>query len=244
YMGHVLVVRRSLYQSLGGMRQGFEGSQDYDFALRACEQSRQVGHIPRILYHWRVAPGSLAATADAKPYSFDAGRRAVSSAFERRKFRADVRQPEWARRARVGIYAPDYPDDGPKVTIMIPTRNHLELLKPCLKSLARTTYRNYEVLILDNESDEPETTAFLASCGHRVLRVASPAGRFSFAHVNNCGARNTDADFILLLNNDTQVIEPRWLSQMVGYARMPGVGAVGAKLVYNDGTIQHGGIVH
>src|SRR5262249_55088869 len=86
--------------------------------------------------------------------------------------------------------------------------------------------------------------AFLASCGHRVLRVASPAGRFSFAHVNNCGARNTDADFILLLNNDTQVIEPRWLSQMVGYARMPGVGAVGAKLVYNDGTIQHGGIVH
>jgi GT2 family glycosyltransferase/glycosyltransferase involved in cell wall biosynthesis len=244
YMGHLLVVRRSLFDATGGMRQGFEGSQDHDLALRACEQARRIGHIPRILYHWRAAPGSVATTTDVKPYALDAGLRAVQSAFERRKYDAVVDQPDWAKRGKVGIYTAKFPDAGPSVTILIPTRNRLDLLRPCLESLRQTTYRNYEVVILDNESDERETMAFLATCGHRVVRVRSPNNRFSFAHINNYGAKKADTDFIVFLNDDTQVIEPRWLSQMMGYARMPGTGAVGAKLIYNDGTIQHGGIVH
>jgi GT2 family glycosyltransferase/glycosyltransferase involved in cell wall biosynthesis len=244
YLGHLLVIRRSLFEALGGVRQGFEGSQDYDLALRASEQAQHVGHIPRILYHWRAAPNSVAATTDAKPYSLVAGLRAVKEAFGRRRLDALIEQPDWAKAAKLGIYAARFPDDGPRVAILIPTRNQLNLLKPCIKSLARTTYRNYEVVILDNETEDIATQRFLSSCGHKVLRIASLDGRFSFARINNIAAREVDAEYVLFLNNDTEVLNPRWLSHMMGYARMPGVGAVGAKLIYRDGAIQHGGIVH
>jgi GT2 family glycosyltransferase/glycosyltransferase involved in cell wall biosynthesis len=243
YLAHLLVARRSLFVKVGGIRAGFDGSQDYDFALRACEQARHIGHIPRILYHWRVVPGSTAASTDTKPESLTAGERAVRDAFARRSADAVVAQPGWARAAKVGIFAASFPDDGPRVAILIPTRNRVELLRTCIGSLRKTTYRNYEVVILDNDSDDPEALNFLSDCGHRVLRVSVPGGTFSFAHINNVGVSAVSAEYVLLLNNDTEVIEPRWLSQMVGYATMSGVGAVGAKLLFRDGTVQHGGIV-
>ncbi|WP_186453816.1 glycosyltransferase [Denitratisoma sp. DHT3] len=248
YCAHLVTVRRSLYQELGGMRIGFEGSQDYDFALRATEVARRVGHIPRMLYHWRVLPGSTATSGDAKPASFEAGRRAVEEALARRGSPAHegirVFRPSWAERGGLGIFWHDFPDHGPSVAILVPTRNRLDLLRRCLDSLKATTYRDYRVVIIDNESDDPKTLGYLARCGHEVLRIASPGGRFSFAHINNEAARRVDAEHLLFLNNDTEVVDPRWLSRMVGYARLAGVGAVGARLLYPDGRVQHGGIVH
>lgn len=245
YMGHLLLVRRRLFADLGGMRPGFEGSQDYDFALRAAERTDKVLHIPKILYHWRVLPGSTAAAGDAKPAAFEAGRRAVAEAFRRRGHDVPVEQPAWAQAAKVGIFAPVFPDDGPRVAIVIATRNHLELLRPCVESLALTTYRNVEIVIADNCSDDPETLAYLSTLPHPVLRIANPPpGRFSYAHLNNEAVRQIDADYVLFLNNDTKVRDPRWLSQMVGYARLTGVGAVGARLLFGDETVQHAGVLH
>jgi O-antigen biosynthesis protein len=244
YASHLLVVRRSLFEALDGTREGLDGSQDYDLMLRASERARRIGHIPRVLYHWRAAPDSTALSAETKPHSFAAGQRAVADAFARRGFDAVIGQPDWAKAGKVGMFAATFPDDGPQVSILIPTRNRLDLLRTCLDSLAATTYRNFEVVIIDNESDDPATLAFLSHCSHRVLRVASPGGKFSFAHLNNEAVRVVTSEFVLLLNNDTEVVGGRWLSQMIGYARMPGIGAVGAKLRFRDGTVQHAGIVH
>jgi O-antigen biosynthesis protein len=244
YPCHLLVVRRGLFEAVDGIREGFDGSQDYDLMLRVSERARSVGHIPRVLYHWRAAPDSTASSGETKPHSFVAGTRAVADAFARRGFDAAISQPDWAKAGKVGMFAAAFPDDGPRVSILIPTRNRVALLKACLDSLAATTYRNYEVVIVDNESDDPATLAFLSHCGHRVLRVPSPGGKFSFAHVNNEAVRAVTSEFVLFLNNDTEVVTERWLSQMMGYARMAGVGAVGAKLRYRDGTVQHAGVVH
>lgn len=244
YTGHLTAVRRELYHQTGGMRVGFEGSQDHDFWLRASEIAQAVGHVPQVLYHWRVLPGSTALSGHCKPESFEAGRRAVEEAFHRRGVRCQVEHPEWALRAGCAIFAPVMPDDGPSVAILIPSRNHGARLKTAIDSLAQTTYRNYQIVVIDNMSDDPATLEYLASLRHRVLRIPNPGAHFSFAAINNTAAAMVDADLLLFLNDDTEVIEPRWLSQMVGWSRLEGVGAVGARLLYPDGRIQHAGVLH
>ncbi len=243
YCTHLLVVRRALFDELGGCRAGFEGSQDHDLALRAAERARRVGHVPLVLYHWRAVPGSTATSGDAKPASFEAGRRAVAEALARRGVPAEVARPEWAVTGGLGVYRPAFPDDGPSVAIVIPTKDQLAHLRACIRSLAKTRYRNYRIVVVDNESREPETLEFLAQGTFEVVRIASPGGRFSFSALVNAAARAVEADFLLLLNNDTEVRSPEWLSQMMGYARLPGVGAVGAHLLFPDGRTQHAGIV-
>ena len=244
YLSHVFVVRRALFESVGGMRVGFEGAQDYDLALRAAERTSAFGHIPRVLYHWRALPGSTASSGAAKPASLEAGRRAIADAFERRGIDARVTQPDFAAKGNLGIYSHEFPDEGPAVTIIIPTKNQTAVLRQCIESLRRTTYRNYEVVIIDNDSDDPETLAYLQSLSHRVIRIPNPFGRFNYAAINNRAVKAVAGEFVLFLNNDTEVKAPRWLSQMVGYAQMPGVGAVGAKLIFADGRIQHAGVIH
>jgi GT2 family glycosyltransferase/glycosyltransferase involved in cell wall biosynthesis len=249
YMGHVFSVRRELFEALGGFRPQFDGSQDYDFALRAAEVAGHVGHIPKILYHWRAVEGSTAMGGDAKPDSMHRGRAAVEEALKRRGMEGALAvHPDWAALGNVGIYDLVFPHEGPSVTIIIPTKNNVSLLRNCLESLKKTLYRNYSVLILDNESCDNETIEYLRSInesdGVRVVRIASPSSGFSFANLNNEGAKLSSSDYILFLNNDTEVISPNWLSQMVGYAKIDGVGAVGARLYFADGTIQHAGIVH
>ncbi|QTL02432.1 glycosyltransferase family 2 protein [Aquabacter sp. L1I39] len=250
YMAHILTVRRSLFLEIGGFRAPFDGAQDFDFALRASEHARHVGHIPKVLYHWRAAPGSTASSANTKPLSFEAGRRAVEEALMRRGFvDAKAVHPEWASLGRCGIFEVEFGDTGPSVTIVIPTFNKVELLKSCITSLAITTYKNYDILIVDNESTDPDALAYLEELrgthNIRIVTIASPNGQFSYANLNNRAILgHCRSEFVLLLNNDTQVISPRWLSQMVGYARMPKVGAVGARLYFHDGTIQHAGVVH
>ncbi len=244
YTAHLTAVRRELYHRAGGMRLGFEGSQDHDFWLRASEVAREVGHIPQILYHWRIVPGSTALSGHCKPASFEAGRLAVEQAFHRRGI-ADctVEQPDWALRAGCAIFRPIMPDVGPSAAILIPSRNQGARLKVAVDSLAKTTYQNYRIYILDNESDDPGTLEYLAAQPHRVLRIPNPEGRFSFAAINNTAASMVDEDLLVFLNDDTEVIEPRWLSQMVGWSRLEGVGAVGARLLFPDRRVQHAGIV-
>lgn len=244
YMSHLFTMRRGLFEKVGGARSAFDGSQDYDLALRAAEHAQRVLHVPKILYHWRAAEGSTALGGDAKPQAILRGQKAVQEAFDRRGYKVKVGQPHFAEVSRIGVFEPTFGDEGPNVTIIIPTRNGFELLRTCVESLKTTSYRNFDVLIIDNESDDPETLAYMAGCGAKVLRVASPPEGFSFAHVMNAGVRAARGEYVLLLNNDTKVRNPRWLSQMMGYAQMPGVGAVGARLLYDDLKLQHGGITH
>jgi len=249
YMSHVHSVRKDLFQRLGGFRSEFDGSQDYDFALRAAEVARHVGHIPKVLYHWRAVEGSTATSGEAKPESMQRGLRAVQEALRRRGIRgAKAVHPDWAALASVGMFDIEFPDKGPSVTIVIPTRDKLNLLRNCIESLQKTSYGNYEILVLDNESRERETLDYLAALERagtaRVLRIPSPPSGFSFAYLNNQGVKQCTSDYVLFLNNDTEVINPKWLGQMMGYAQFVGVGAVGARLYFEDGTLQHAGIVH
>lgn len=245
YFCHLLVVRRKLFLEAGSIRVGFEGAQDYDFALRAAERARKIAHLPMVLYHWRAIAGSTALDATEKPDSFEAGRLAVADALRRRGIAAQATHPAWAEQSHLGVFACEFGDEGPAVSIIIPTRNRLDLLRRCIDSIRNlTTYTNYQIVIADNESDDAQTLAYLASLGVRVLRIESPGGRFSFAHLNNRAVEQCDTPYVLLLNNDTEVMEPKWLSQMMGYAQIPGVGSVGARLLYADGRVQHAGIVH
>ncbi|MEG3926593.1 glycosyltransferase [Microcoleus sp. T3_D1] len=244
YLGHLCAVKRHIFEQIGGLRLGFEGSQDYDFALRATEISRHVAHLPLVLYHWRTAPGSTAISGAAKPASFAAGQQAIQDALNRRKINGNVAQHAWAVKENLGIFAQEFPDNGPSVTVIIPTKNQLKLLKACLDSLETTTYKNYQVAVIDNESDDPKTLEYLNQLTCQVLRIKNPGGKFSFAAINNRAAEQVDSEYVLFLNNDTEVINPRWLSQIVGYAQIPAVGAVGARLLYPDGRIQHAGVIH
>jgi len=245
YAGQVLVVRRSLFEQVGGMRQGFEGSQDHDFALRAGEAARQVTHIPAVLYHWRCFRGSTAFSGHEKPYSFEAGLKAVQSALDRRGSQGQAYQPDWAKRNGNGIYHIRFPDTGPSVTLIIPTHNRTDLLRQCLNSLRRTTYRDYQIMVVDNESDQVEAQRYLQQLDHEVIHIPNQHGKgFSFSYVMNEAVRRTKTDYVLFLNDDTEVITPEWLSSMMGYAELSGVGAVGALLRYKDGKVQHAGVVH
>jgi len=244
YLGHLCVVSSKIFTQIGGLRLGFEGSQDYDFALRATEVSRQVGHLPLVLYHWRTAPGSTAISGAAKPASFAAGKQAIEEALQRRNIQGKIYQPDWASKENLGIFSQQFPDDGPSVTIIIPTKNQLTLLKGCIDSLSKTTYQNYQVVVIDNESDDAKTLEYLKQLHHQVLPIKNVGGKFSFAAINNRAVEQIQSDYILFLNNDTEAINPRWLSQMVGYLQFSGVGAVGARLLYPDGKIQHAGVIH
>lgn len=245
YLCHVFAVRRELFESVGGFRAGFEGAQDHDLALRVTEQALHIAHVPRVLYHWRMLPSSTASRGGAKTYAYDAGVRAIQDALKRREISGRAVWPDKCRARLYGGYQVDFPDVGPSVTIVIPTKNRVDMLKRCIDSLHKTTYRNFEVLVIDNESDDPETLRYLQEIQpkHNVVRQTNPDGRFNYARLHNQVVPQIDSEYILLLNNDTEVVRPEWLSQMMGYAMMPGVGAVGARLLYPDGSAQHVGVV-
>lgn len=247
YFNHLTCIRRSLFQQVGGFRIGFEGSQDHDLLLRLVTVTDRVHHIPKVLYHWRALPTSTASNARVKPIMHEAGRKGLEEHLQRLAVPARLYTPEFAKRLGVPIRLLDWPDDGPSVAILIPTKNKVKLLRRCLESLLqKTTYRNFRVVVIDNESDDPETLAYLGSVkgkGVSVEPVASENGRFSFSRLNNVVAGRAGEDLVLFLNNDTEVIEPKWLSRMVGYLGLPGVGATGARLLFADGRLQHAGVI-
>lgn len=245
YINHLGVYHTALLRGVGGFREGFEGSQDYDVASRCCETLRleQVRHIPRILYHWRMAPGSLAEVPDAKPYAKEAARRALADHLERRGISGRVEPcPENTESHRV-IYA--LPTPTPLVTIIILTRDRVELLRQCVQSISdRTDYSRFEILIFDNGSKDAETLDYLQGIsgweGMTVMRNEEP---FNFSRLNNLAVRHARGEILAFLNNDIEATEPGWLTEMVSHAARAEVGAVGARLWYPDGTLQHGGVV-
>ena len=240
---HLGAYRSDLVKRLGGFRLGFEGSQDYDLALRVVEllDQEQIIHIPHVLYHWRIHHESTAMHSGTKSYAQDAGLKALREHLQRQSIDAMVELTPFLQ-YRISYSIPVPP---PKVSLIIPTRNGLHLIRQCLESiLAKTTYQNYEILVIDNGSDDPEVLnyfmSFEGSANVRVIRDDSP---FNYSALNNRAVAQADGEFIGLLNNDVEVISPEWLDEMLGLATQPGKGAVGACLWYPDETLQHGGVV-
>lgn len=239
---HLGVYETALLREVGGFRIGFEGAQDYDLVLRCMERVApgQIRHIPKVLYHWRVHAQSTANTKDAKPYAQLAGERALNEHFVRVGIRGRVTYVGNGYHARY-----DLPDPAPLVSLIIPTRNAMQLVRQCVDSIeARTTYPNYEFILVDNGSDDPESLAYFETLKQRPnFRVIRDDSEFNYSKLNNLAVAAARGDVVGLINNDIEVITPDWLSEMVGIACQPGVGAVGARLWYPDHTLQHGGVV-
>ena len=245
-ISHLGCYRRDVLLEIGGFRQGFEGSQDYDLALRVLERcpADQVVHVPHVLYHWRAIVGSTALAPDQKPYADSASRRALSEHLARVGIAAHVEPaPAIPNMNRV---RPQLPDPLPLVSILIPTRDRVELLRTCVESLQdKTTYPRVEIVIVDNGSTDPECLMYLDSLLHRGVKVVRDARPFNFSALNNLAAEQAEGEFLCLLNNDIEIVTPDWLQEMLSFAALPGVGAVGAKLWYPDARhgLQHVGVV-
>lgn len=239
YTCHFGVYRKSIVEKIGGFRHGFEGSQDYDFVLRFTEETDSVYHIPEVLYHWRIIPGSTADSYDVKG-SDDASLKALNEAAGRRH-KGSVEKGIWP-----GTFRVRYPlKQDHRVSIIIPTRDKAGLLKKCIDSVRRMAdYPAYEVLVVDNRSVEGGARKLLDEiAGSEDCRVLSYDAAFNYAAINNMAAREAAGDVLLFLNNDTEVISREWLVPMLELATRSDVGAVGAKLIFEDGTIQHAGIL-
>jgi glycosyltransferase involved in cell wall biosynthesis len=243
-ISHLGIYRTDIVSSLGGFRVGYEGSQDYDLTLRVIERlgPNQIIHIPHVLYHWRAIAGSTALAVSEKNYAVDASRKAVTEHLERRGISAEVMpalEAPMFNRVRFTCPSPQ-----PLVSIIIPTRDRADLLGMCIDSLIqRTTYSNYEVIIMDNGSVEDATRQLfdrLPSDRFRVLRDESP---FNFSALNNNAARAARGELLCLMNNDIEILTPDWLEEMVSFAIRSDIGCVGARLWYPDGALQHGGVL-
>ncbi|HEX7516258.1 MAG TPA: glycosyltransferase [Chthoniobacterales bacterium] len=245
FINHLGVYRTDLLREIGGFREGLEGSQDYDLALRCIErlEPAQVRHIPRILYHWRAVSGSLAAVADAKPYAKEAARRAIGDHLRRVGIAARAEAcPENPESHRV-VY--ELADPPPLVSIIIPMRDRVDLIERCVASIReQTDYPAIEFVVVDNGSIEPATLKFLRMLElDRAARIIHDGDSFNFSRLVNRGAAAAEGEVLALVNNDIEANEGGWLREMVSYAVRPGVGAVGARLWYPNGTLQHGGVV-
>ena len=242
---HLAVFRRRLVEQVGGFRGGFDGSQDYDLTLRIAERTNpdRIHHIPFILYHWRAIAGSVALAVGEKDYPYEAAARAIQEHLDRTG-RAAARVE---RQEHPGYYRVRWPlpVDPPRVAVIIPTRDKVALLRVAVGSvLERTDYPALELIVVDNGSAEPETLQYLREIAQdRRVRVLHYDRPYSFAALNNWAVAQTDAPLVGFLNNDVEVITPGWLSEMAAQALRPEVGAVGCKLYYPDGTIQHAGVV-
>ncbi len=242
---HFCVYQRALVQQVGGLREGFEGAQDYDLALRslAILRPEEVRHIPRILYHWRAVPGSTASGPEAKPYALNAAVRSVTEYLHSQGSSAEV-TPSPLIDGMLRVRHP-LPNPAPLVSLIIPTRNGLCLLRQCIDSVkTKTDYPNYEILVVDNQSDEAETIAYLRELDDTGLaRVVSYDQPFNFSAINNFAVTQAAGTYLCFLNNDIEVIDRGWLAEMVSQAARPEIGAVGARLLYPDGRLQHGGVI-
>jgi GT2 family glycosyltransferase len=246
YVSHLGVYDRRLLLDIGGFRAGVEGSQDYDLLLRCLPRIRaeQIRHVPRVLYHWRMAAGSTARASAEKSYTTEAGLKALVDYFTTQG-RTDV---EVTRGLVANTYRVRYhpPDPTPLVSLLIPTRDNRALLETCVRSiLEKTRYPNYEIIILDNQSVEADTLRFFTdiSAESARVRVLAYDHPFNYSAINNFGVKHARGEYIGLINNDIEVISPDWLDEMIGHAHRPEVGCVGAKLYYDDLSIQHAGVI-
>ncbi len=242
YICHFSFFRRTILEKIGGFRSEFVGAQDFDLVLRFTEETKKIYHLPKVLYHWRKVPGSTAVTIDSKGYAIENGRKAVEEALKRRKEKGTVTAP-----INAAHYVVEYEvENNPKVSIIIPTKDNAKILNQCLKSIyEKATYKNFEIIVVDNKSEKKETKDLLENYKkkHKNFKVMKANYEFNYSKINNEAVKKASGDYILLLNNDTEVITQNFIEIMLGYASRKHIGAVGAKLLYPDGTIQHGGII-
>ncbi len=249
YICHLAVFRRSLYEAVGGERSACDGAQDHDLFLRLIDEMQRRDpaakplHIPQVLYYWRVHAASTSGGTAAKPYVEAAARKAVADHLAATGRHGTVEPGRFPGSCHV---AWDLPDPQPLVSILIPNKDHTDDLETCLHSLyAKTTYENFEVIVIENNSTDPATVDYYKKIPQRYerARVVGYTGGFNFSRINNFGRKYANGSYLLLLNNDVEVINGDWLSQMVGECSQPGVGICGAMLYYPDDTIQHAGII-
>ena len=264
YITHFVVVKKDLIDKIGMLDSKYNGAQDFDFVLRATEKSKKIVHIPKVLYHWRVHRESTAFLPDTKPYAFEAGKRTVEAHLNRIGKKANVEESQDVP----GAYKINYEIVGnPNITIIIPNKDNIKLLKRCINSILKlTTYKNYEIFIIENNSIKNTTFKYYKKIakntkikilnynkntimdlnGERKLELDNNENsklEFNYSSLINFGVKNSKSDFILQLNNDTLLLTPNWLEIFIGYAQNKEIGAVGARLYYPDKTIQHAGII-
>ncbi|MFG6383308.1 MAG: glycosyltransferase family 2 protein [Lachnospiraceae bacterium] len=240
YITHFLCVSRNVLKQVGGFRKEFDGAQDYDFILRCTEVAKKIGHVPKILYHWRVHSHSTADNPLSKTYAYQAGERALQEHLVRRNRKGEVYQlPHF------GFYRIKYKVEGePLVSILIPNKDQSEILQRCISSIQKSTYQNYEIIIIENNSKELETFAYYKKLKENPkIKVIRWKSGFNYSAINNYGATYAKGDYFILLNNDIEIITKNWIEEMLGNCQRPEVGIVGARLYYPDNTIQHAGIV-
>ena len=241
YICHLFVVKRSLALKLGGQDPAYDGAQDYDFIFRCTEEAEKIVHIAKILYHWRVHQASTADNPTSKMYAFDAGKRAIEAHLQRIRAKAEVSHTK-----DLGFYRVKYQVQGnPKVSIVIPNKDEKETLKKCLESIwQKTTYSNYEIILVENNSTTREIRDYYQELdGKNGVRVVYWDKEFNYSAINNFGISYAKGEYILCLNNDITVISPEWMEELLANCQRPEVGIVGARLYYPDNTIQHAGIV-
>ena len=251
YICHFFAVKTSIIKKVGGFRPDFDGAQDYDLVLRCIDESKIIIHVPKILYSWRCHKGSTSANTDSKGYAFESGKRALEDYYRRHGINAAVETTNLP-----GYYKTQYTDTRqPLVSIIIPNKDHKEDLNRCVTSLLENNrYSNIEILIIENNSILPETFEFYKELKEKDERIKVETWRmdskihsvkngFNYAAIQNFAAEKAKGEYLLLLNNDTQVIDADFLESMMGYAKREDVGAVGAKLLYEDGSIQHAGVI-
>lgn len=243
YFCHLVVVKKTLYKKVGKLNRVYDGAQDYDFVLRCVERTDKIRHIPKVLYHWRAWEGSTADSAENKTYIVDAGAGAVSAHYKRMGIDAEVIPTQYP-----GMYRTKYPLEAePKISVIIPNKDHVDDLKKCLRSIReKNTYENIEIIVVENNSVQKKTFE-----EYKKIMQADPKVRvvywkgegFNYPEINQYGVDAASGEYILFLNNDTEMISRDCISEMLSYCMRKDVGAVGAKMYYEDGTLQHGGVI-
>lgn len=242
YICHFGVYRKRIIDEIGGFRKGYEGAQDYDLVLRFTEKTNHIGHVSKILYHWRMLATSTAVNQDSKGYAFEAGKKALQDTLDRRKIKGTVEHG-----LGLGLYDVNYKIlSNSLVSIIIPTRDGYDDLKKCIDSiLKKTSYDNYEIIIANNGSKDPKVLELfeqytLQSNNIKIVTINIP---FNFSKINNIASKEAKGEYFLFLNNDTEIITNDWIEKMLSFAQFDYIGAVGAKLCYPDNTIQHAGVI-
>lgn len=242
YICHLSVIKREILDKIGYLDNKYEGAQDYDLTLRAIENTDKIYHIPRVLYHWRSHVNSTAENPESKKYAFEAGRRAIQAHYDRLNIKAEVIDGEYP-----GLYRTKYIRDyDPLISIIIPNKDHIDDLKRCIDSIEeKSSYKNYEFIIVENNSENDETFEFYKKLEeeNKKVKVVYYKGIFNFSLINNFGTEHANGEYYLLLNNDTSIINGDCFDEMLGYCMRSDVGIVGARLYFEDDTIQHAGVV-
>lgn len=241
YICHFLVFKRELLEAVGNFNKEYDGAQDHDLVLRLTEKANLIYHIPRVLYHWRVHQASTAASMNSKSYAIEAGKKAISAQLERQSLKGSVKEGLF-----IGSYKVDFLiEHDPKISIIIPNRDETKTLRKCIDSiLDKSTYSNYEIIVVENNSRTKEIFEYYKELEqNRKISVIRWEREFNFSAINNFAVQEAKGEYVLLLNNDIEVISENWLEEMLMFAQRTDVGIVGAKLYYPDNTIQHAGVI-